>query len=297
MRNEQREAAKMKPIHIIFGLIAIVGLILAANSLFVVKETERTLVLALGKVEKQIAEPGLYMKKPFIQQIVKFDDRILYVDSQPEEIVTADKKRLVVDTFMRWRIQGAVKFYETQRTMSAGRAQLNTIMSSATKRTLARHPAQEVISGDRSTIMNAILVEARSEAERFGIHVIDVRIKRVDLPQENSLAIYNRMRAERNKEAKEIRAGGEEEAQRIRATAEKTRTILLADAEKKAQILRGEGDAKAIAIFADAFGQDAEFYGLSRTLEAYENSLARSGTTLVVDPDVDFLKLMENTNR
>mgnify|MGYP005838144229 CR=1 FL=1 len=286
----------MKPIHIILSLAAIVGLILLANSAFVVKETERTLVLALGKVDRQLETPGLYFKKPFIQQIVKYDDRVLYVDSQPEEIVTADKKRLVVDAFMRWRIDDAVKFYETQRTMSAGRAQLNTIMSSSTKRTLARHNAQDVISGERRTIMDAILEASRDEAERFGIRVMDVRIKRVDLPKENSLAIYNRMRAERNKEAKEIRAGGEEEAQRIRATAEKKRTVLLAEAEKKAQQLRGEGDAKAIKTFADAFEQGADFYRLSRTLEAYSNSLAKEGSTFVLDPDVDFLKLMESVN-
>lgn len=286
----------MKPIHAVFGLLAVIALILLANSAFVVKETERTLVLALGKVDRQIDEAGLYFRKPFVQQIVKYDNRVLYVDSQPEEIVTKDKKRLLVDTFMRWQIVDAVKFYETQRTMSAGRAQLNTIMSSATKRTLARHDAQEVISGERRTIMNAILEAARSEADRFGIQVVDVRIKRVDLPQENSLAIYNRMRAERNKEAKEIRAGGEEEAQRIRAKAEKERTVILADAEKQAQVLRGEGDAKAIKIFADAFGQDEDFYRLSRTLEAYSKSLAKQGTTFVVDPEVDFLKLMENVN-
>ena len=283
----------MKPIHMILSLVAIVAVILLANAAFVVKETERTLVLALGKVDRQIDAAGLYFRKPFIQQIVKYDDRVLYVDSQPEEIVTKDKKRLVVDTFMRWQIVDAVRFYETQRTMSNGRAQLNTIMSSATKRTLARHDAQEVISGERRTIMNAILEAARDEAERFGIDVVDVRIKRVDLPKENSLAIYNRMRAERNKEAKEIRAGGEEEAQRIRAKAEKTRTVLIADAERQAQALRGEGDALAIKIFADAFGKDTEFYRLSRTLDAYRASLAKQGATLVVDPEMEFLKLLQ----
>ena len=283
----------MKPIHMILSLLAIVAVILLANSAFVVKETERTLVLALGKVDRQIDDAGLYFRRPFIQQIVKYDDRVLYVDSQPEEIVTKDKKRLVVDTFMRWQIVDAVKFYETQRTMSTGRAQLNTIMSSATKRTLARHDAQDVISGERRTIMSAILQAARDEADRFGIDVVDVRIKRVDLPKENSLAIYNRMRAERNKEAKEIRAGGEEEAQRIRATAEKTRTVLIADAERQAQALRGEGDALAIKIFADAFGKDTEFYRLSRTLDAYRASLAKQGATFVVDPEMEFLKLLQ----
>jgi len=281
----------MKPIHMIFGITGIIALILVANSAFIVTETDRALVLSLGKVDRQVEEPGLYFRRPFIQQLVKYDDRVLDLDSTPEEIVTKDKKRLVVDTFMRWRIEDATKFYETQGTMSSGRAQLNTIMSSATKRSLARHDAQEIISGERRNIMNSILAETREEASRFGIEVLDVRIKRADLPPENSQAVYNRMRAERNKEAKEIRAGGEEEAQKIRANAERERTILIADAENKSQMLRGSGDADAIKIFADAFGKSPEFYRLTRTLDAYRRSLAKENAMLVVDPETDFLKI------
>tara|TARA_Y100000782_G_scaffold41136_1_gene45686 strand:+ start:110610 stop:111470 length:861 start_codon:yes stop_codon:yes gene_type:complete len=283
----------MKPIHMIFGITGIIALILVANSAFIVTETDRALVLSLGKVDRQVEEPGLYFRRPFIQQLVKYDDRVLDLDSTPEEIVTKDKKRLVVDTFMRWRIEDATKFYETQRTMSSGRAQLNTIMSSATKRSLARHDAQDIISGERRNIMNSILAETREEASRFGIEVLDVRIKRADLPAENSQAVYNRMRAERNKEAKEIRAGGEEEAQKIRANAERERTILIADAENKSQMLRGSGDADAIKIFADAFGKSPEFYRLTRTLDAYRRSLAKENAMLVVDPETDFLKIFE----
>ncbi len=277
----------------IFTIFLIITGIVLANSTFIVTETERALVLSLGKVDKQVNKPGLHFRRPFIQQLVKYDDRILYLDSRPEEIVTKDKKRLVVDTFMRWRIEDAIKFYETQRTLQNGRAQLNTIMSSTTKRNLAREDAQEIISGERSNIMDSILNETREEAARFGIAVIDVRIKRADLPAENSQAVYNRMRAERDKEAKEIRAGGEEEAQKIRANAERERTILLADAEQKGQTLRGLGDAEAIKIFADAFGKNPEFYRLTRTLEAYRNSLAKEGTTLVVDPATSFLRIFE----
>ncbi|MBA43427.1 MAG: protease modulator HflC [Magnetococcales bacterium] len=283
----------MKPIHMIFGITGIIALILVANSAFIVTETDRALVLSLGKVDRRVEEPGLYFRRPFIQQLVKYDDRVLDLDSTPEEIVTKDKKRLVVDTFMRWRIEDATKFYETQRTMSSGRAQLNTIMSSATKRSLARHDAQDIISGERRNIMNSILAETREEASRFGIEVLDVRIKRADLPAENSQAVYNRMRAERNKEAKEIRAGGEEEAQKIRANAERERTILIADAENKSQMLRGSGDADAIKIFADAFGKSPEFYRLTRTLDAYRRSLAKENAMLVVDPETDFLKIFE----
>ena len=283
----------MKPIHMIIGILAAIGFVVLANSAFIVTETDRALVLSLGKVDRQVETPGLYFRRPFIQQLVKYDDRVLDLDSSPEEIVTKDKKRLVVDTFMRWRIDDATKFYETQRTLSRGRTQLNTIMSSATKRSLARHDAQDIISGERAKIMNNILDETRASAARFGIQVIDVRIKRADLPPENSQAVFNRMRAERNKEAKEIRAGGEEEAQKIRANAERERTILLADAEQKSQVLRGEGDAEAIKVYADAYGKSPEFYRLSRTLEAYRKSLAKSSTMLVVDPTTSFLKILE----
>ena len=283
----------MKPIHMIFGIVGAIAIIFVANSAFIVTETDRALVLSLGKVDRQVEDPGLYFRRPFIQQLVKYDDRVLDLDSDPEEIVTKDKKRLVVDTFMRWRIADATKFYETQRSMSGGRTQLNTIMSSATKRSLARHDAQDIISGERQNIMTNILAETREEASRFGIEVIDVRIKRADLPPENSQAVYNRMRAERNKEAKEIRAGGEEEAQKIRANAERERTVLIAEAENQSQMLRGSGDAEAIKIFADAFGKSPEFYRLTRTLEAYRNSLAKQNTMLVVDPETSFLQIFE----
>lgn len=284
----------MKPIHMILGIIGAITIVLVANSAFIVTETERALVLSLGKVDRQVEKPGLYFRRPFIQQLVKYDDRVLDLDSTPEEIVTKDKKRLVVDTFMRWRIADATKFYETQRSLSGGRAQLNTIMSSATKRSLARHDAQEIISGERRNIMTNILNETREQAARFGIQIVDVRIKRADLPHENSQAVFNRMRAERNKEAKEIRAGGEEEAQKIRANAERERTIMIADAEKKGQELRGSGDAEAIKTYADAYGQSPEFYRLARTLEAYRNSLAKESTMLVIDPETSFLNIFES---
>lgn len=283
----------MKPIHMIFGIVLAIAGVLLANSAFIVTETERALVLSLGKVDRQIEKPGLYFRRPFIQQLVKYDNRVLDLDSTPEEIVTKDKKRLVVDTFMRWRIADATKFYETQRSITSGRTQLNTIMSSATKRSLARHEAQDIISGERRKIMTNILTQTREEAARFGIQIIDVRIKRADLPTENSQAVYNRMRAERNKEAKEIRAGGEEEAQKIRANAERERTILIADAEKQSQELRGSGDAEAIRTYAEAYSKSPEFYRLARTLEAYRNSLAKESAMLVVDPETDFLKIFE----
>ena len=282
----------MKPLHILLGLIGVAALVVLLNSVFIVSETERALVLTLGKVDTEITQPGLKFKKPFIQQVVKYDNRILEMDSQPEEVVTQDKKRLVVDSFLRWRIADAKTFYETQRTLLSARSQLAVIVSSATKRTLAREDAHSIISGERGKIMDSILQETRSEAKRLGIEVVDVRIKRADLPAENSHAVYNRMRAERNKEAKEIRATGEEEAQKIRSNAERQRTVLLAEAERKAEGLRGEGDAEAIKVFADAFGKDPDFYNLTRTLQAYRKGLAKPDTLLVLDPSVDFMKTL-----
>jgi len=282
----------MKPLHILLGLVGVAALVVLLNSVFIVSETERALVLTLGKVDTEITQPGLKFKKPFIQQVVKYDDRILEMDSQPEEVVTQDKKRLVVDSFLRWRIADAKTFYETQRTLLSARSQLAVIVSSATKRTLAREDAHSIISGERGKIMDSILQETRSEAKRLGIEVVDVRIKRADLPAENSHAVYNRMRAERNKEAKEIRATGEEEAQKIRSNAERQRTVLLAEAERKAEGLRGEGDAEAIKVFADAFGKDPDFYNLTRTLQAYRKGLAKPDTLLVLDPSMDFMKTL-----
>ena len=273
-------------------ILAIIGAAIAitlASALFVVKETDRVLVLTLGKVEREISEPGLYVRKPFVQQTVQLDDRILMLDGEAEEVVTRDKKRILVDTFTRWRIADAISFYESVRTLENGRAQLRSIVNSATKRSLARNDMMTIVSGERRLVMSDILTEVREQAKTLGINVVDVRIKRADLPKENSLAVFNRMRAERNKEATDIRARGEEEAQKIRANAERERTVLLANAERDAMRLRGEGDAQAIRIFATAFEKAPDFYEFTRTLEAYRNSLSRQDTTILLDPKVKFL--------
>lgn len=275
---------------VILGLI-IVGIttVVSMNALFVVQETEQAMVLRFGKVDRLIAEPGLHAKIPFAQQVMFFDKRILETDSSPEEVQTEDKKRVVVDSFTRWRITDAEKFYQAVRSTSVAIQRVNAIVNSNIRRIVAREPLEELVTGNRIKLMNDIQTEATREAAPLGIEIVDVRIKRADLPEENSRAVFRRMQAERQKEAKEIRANGEEEAQKIRADAEKQRTILIAEAERDAQKLRGEGEGQAIKITAEAFQKDARFYEFLRSMEAYEGSLTED-TLMILDPTIPFLK-------
>lgn len=287
----------LKPVHMVAAIALAACALVMANCLFIVDQTHVALVLNLGKVNRVVMTPGLYIHSPFVENVVQFDSRILAVEGQQSEIVTKDKKRLVVDTFMRWRISDPTTFYETQRTIASADTQLLTIMSAATKRTLARFDLQHIISGERQEVMADILNQTREEAGRLGIKVVDVRIRRADLPQENSLAVYNRMRAERAKEAKQIRAQGAEASVKIRAEADRKKTVLLAQAEQQAQTLKGQGDGEATTIYAAAYDKDPKFYAFTKTLDAYKQSLARSGVTLVVDPKTDFLKLLGSANQ
>lgn len=264
--------------------------VLGVNSLFTVRETDQAMVLALGKVDRLIEEPGLKFKIPFYQQVEFFDKRVLETDSTPEEVQTLDKKRIVVDSFTRWKITDAQKFYQAVRTERSAITRMNLIVNSNIRRVVARETLEELVSGDRQRLMTDIKQEASKQAAPFGIEVVDVRIKRADLPGENASAIFRRMQAERQKEAKEIRANGAEDAQKIRADAEKQRTILLAEAERDAQKLRGAGDAEAIKITGRAFNRDADFYNFTRSLEAYEASLANDSTLMIVDDSLPFLK-------
>lgn len=273
----------MLMIVVAFGLF-----VLTVNTLFIVKETDQAMVLALGKVERLIDEPGLKFKIPFYQQVHFFDKRVLETDSSPEEVQTVDKKRVVVDSFTRWRIVDAQKFYQAVRTENSAVTRIDLIVNSNIRRVVARESLEELVSGDRQRLMNDIKAEASKQAAPFGIKVVDVRIKRADLPQENASAIFRRMQAERQKEAKEIRATGAEDAQKIRANAEKERTILIAEAERDAQSLRGAGDAEAIKITGLAFGKDADFYNFVRSLEAYEATLNDDNTLLILDDSLPF---------
>lgn len=271
---------------IVLGIGAIVG----ANSLFTVHETEQAIVIQLGEVRKVISEPGLNYKLPFVQNVVFLDKRIMETDSKPEEIQSSQKEPMMVDSFTRWRIVDARQFYKSVRTEGDAKKRIDIIVNSNLRQKLAQYTSKQIVSGDRDQIMQDILKSSKEAALPLGIEIVDVRIKRADWPANISQAVYQRMNAERNKEAKEIRAEGAEKAQGIRATSEKERTIILANAQRDAQKLRGEGDAESIRITAEAFGKDPEFYSFIRSLEAYEKSLMGSDTMMVLDPSVDYFK-------
>jgi modulator of FtsH protease HflC len=292
---------------IIGGLL--VGLFLLANSLFVVRQTEQALVLQFGKPIRAEQTPGLKFKTPFIQNVEYFDKRLLDFDAESKEVIAADQKRLIVDAFVRYRITDPLRFKQTVADERTMRSRLNSILESSLRQVLGSVPLSEMISEKRPEIMQDIreLVNAQAMGAKapavegeaattkggFGIEVVDVRIKRADLPPANSEGIYKRMQTEREREAKEFRAKGAEDAQKIRSQADKERTIILAEARKKADILRGEGDGQATKIFGDAFGQDQDFFQFYRTLQAYRKTLNQKDTTVIMSPDNEFLKYME----
>lgn len=271
------------------GIGAVAALVVLLNSVFVVREYEQAMVLQLGRVVRLVATPGLHLKVPLVEQLMFFDKRILETQSTPEEVQTLDKKRVVVDSFTRWRIKDAGQFYRAVRTETVAVQRLNTIVNSNIRSVVASLPLMELVKVRRSQVMNQILKMSAAEADALGIQIVDVRLKRADLPPENSEAVFRRMRAERQKEAREIRAEGGEAAQKVRAEAERTRTVLLAEAERDAQKLRGEGDGAAMRISGQAFGQDPGFFKLTRSLEAYKTALQPSNTLFVLDPGTDFL--------
>lgn len=280
------------PIALVAGIIV---LILAGSSLFVVNQAEQALVLRLGAHRATIKDPGLHIKIPFIEDVVRYDNRLLALDPPDEQIILGDQKRIVVDTFTRFRIANPLKFYQSVRTETQARAQLSQIVSSAMRRVMGQVMLQSLLSDERANIMNQIQHEVAERAENeLGLQIVDVRLRRADLPEETSQSIYDRMKSERERQAKEARAQGYEWGQQIRARADRERTVILAEAQRQAQIERGQGDAEANRIFAEAFGKDPQFFALYRSLQAYRDSLADGGTTLVLSPDSEFLKVMSN---
>ncbi|MCZ6721060.1 MAG: protease modulator HflC, partial [Proteobacteria bacterium] len=254
----------------------------------------QALLLQLGEPLGVKTKPGLYVKWPFMQNVEMFDKRILDYDVPVEEVITSDRKRLVVDTFARYRIVDPLKFFQSVGTEAVVRNRLGAILNARTREVLGRVPLITVVSGERAGLMSSIAALVNQEARSFGVDVIDVRIKRADLPQENSQAIYLRMQTEREREARGYRAQGAEMAQRIRASAERDRTVILAEAQRDAQFLRGEGDAEAIRIFAEAFNQDPDFFAFYRSMEAYRKSLNKDDTTMVLSPESEFFEFFGN---
>jgi len=263
-------------------------------SLFTVKEINQAIVLQFGDPKKVIAEPGLQVKIPFIQNVVFIDRRILSLDPQPEEVIASDQKRLIVDAYARFIIVDPLKFYVSVGNEMVARSRLATIINSRLRSVLGKHSLATLLSEDRSKQMAIIQDGVNVEAEKFGITIIDIRIKRADLPHANSEAIYKRMQTEREREAKEFRARGAEMAVTITSTADKEVTVLLANAKKQSEIMKGEGDGRRNKIFAEAFGKDPEFFAFYRSMQAYETALIGGDTSLILSPDSDFFKFFGN---
>ena len=267
---------------------------LAFFSIFIVKEVNQAIVLQFGDPKKIILKPGLNFKIPFIQNVVYLDKRILNLDTPPEEVIASDQKRLIVDAFARFQIVDPLKFYISVGDERVARSRLSTIINSRIRNVLGQEELQTLLSKDRSKQMALIKDGVNAEAQNFGINIVDVRIKRADLPQANSDAIYRRMQTEREREAKEFRAEGAEMAVTITSTADKEVTVILADAQKQSEIMKGEGDGARNKIFANAFGQDPEFFAFYRAMQAYEKALIGGETSLILSPDSEFFKFFGN---
>ena len=277
-------------------LIPLIILIFATLyfSIFIVKEINQAIVLQFGDPKRIIEKPGLNFKIPFIQNVVFLDKRILNLDTPPEEVIASDQKRLIVDAFARFQIVDPLKFYISVGNERVARSRLSTIINSRIRNVLGRQRLQTLLSEDRTKQMSLIQDGVNVEAENFGINIVDVRIKRADLPPANSEAIFRRMQTEREREAKEFRAKGAEMAITITSTADKEVTVILAEAEKKSEIMKGEGDGQRNKIFAGAFGQDPEFFAFYRSMQAYEKALIGGETSLILSPDSEFFKFFGN---
>ncbi len=274
---------------LLIGLI-LVAIVVLTQSVFTVDETEEALVLQLGKpVHNDPLGPGLHFKLPLVQDVVYFESRILDYDAKPEEITTEDKKYMNIDSFAKWRVANPLVFYQKVRTIPGAQARLDDIIRSQLRVSLGRYTLIEVVSRKRPEIMANVTARTKKQLEPYGIEVIDVRIKRTDLPPENATAIFGRMKAERQRQAKQYRSEGQEASDRIKAQADKERSIILAEAEKESQVLRGQGDAKATAIYAEALGQSPEFYAFKRSLDAYRKSFNKK-SRFIFTPETPFLK-------
>jgi modulator of FtsH protease HflC len=270
----------------------IVILMLVTQSLYTIAEWQQGLILQFGAHVRTIEKPGLNFKYPFVQDLLVFDKRILAAEARPSEYITLDKKRLTVDTVSRWKIVHPLEFYQTVRNHSGATARLNEIISARLRQEIANHDFKQFIREERQKITEKVTTETKHAAKGFGISVIDVRIKRVDLPEDVQASVFARMKAERERIAKRYRAEGEEKGREIRAGADKEREIIFAEAYRQSEVLRGEGDAEATDVYADAYGKDEEFFSFYRHLEVYRKVLI-SDTTLLLRPDSPLLKYLD----
>lgn len=274
----------------ILGIIVLIGGVMAFSALFTVHQTQQALVLQFGEPKRVVKEAGLHFKLPFIQNVIFLDKRMLSHEGAGEEVIASDRKRLVVTSFLRYRIEDPLRFYQTVGNENVARQRLNALLTSSLRQVIGTVPLQSVLTGERAELMSQIASRVNGEAKDLGITISDVRIKRADLPEANNQAIYARMNSEREREAREFRAQGAEISQRIRSRADREKVVLVAEAQKQAQILRGEGDGNAVRIFAEAFGTDIDFFTFYRSMQAYRESLGGEDTTMVLSPDSDFFQ-------
>ena len=278
------------------GLLAVV--VLASMALFTVDQRERAIVFQLGEVKEVITTPGLHFKWPLIQNVRYFDARILTLDTpDTERYITSEKKNLLVDTFVKWKINDARQYYISVGDEAQAQTRISQTVNATLREEFGKHTVQEVISKDRDEIMKIVRERANQDASKIGVTIIDVRLKRVDLPQEVSESVYKRMDAERKSVANQLRSEGSSEAERIRAEADKEREVIIANAYKEAQRIKGEGDAKAAAIYAQAYSQNPEFYAFYRSLEAYRSSFKNRSDVLVLEPNSEFFKYLKGPGK
>jgi modulator of FtsH protease HflC len=274
----------------ILAAIVLVALILAYGALFTVYQTRQALVVRLGQPVRVVTEPGLHFKIPLIDSVIHIDKRILDLENPAQEVIASDQKRLVVDAFARYRINDVLRFYQSVGSVERMNSQLSILLNSALRRVLGEATLTHVVRDERSQLMARVRDQLDTEAQAFGIQVVDVRIRRADLPEQNSQAVYQRMQTERQREAAEFRAQGSQRGQEIRARADRDVTVLLADATSTAESVRGEGDGERNRIFAEAFGRDADFFSFYRSMQAYEAGLKSGDTRMLLKPDSEFFR-------
>ena len=274
----------------VIAVLAVVLVIIGYSSLFTVYQTRLALVVRLGQPVRVVTEPGLNFKVPLIDSVIYIDKRILDLENSSQEVIASDQKRLVVDAFARYRINDALKFYQAVGSIEGANSRLSTLLNAALRRVLGEATLTHVVRDQRAQLMARVREQVDKEAAAFGITIVDVRIRRADLPEQNSQAVYQRMQTERQREAAEFRANGSQKSQEIRAKADRDVTVLLAEALSKAEQTRGEGDAERNRIFAEAFGKDPDFFSFYRSMQAYEAGLRRTDTRMVLSPDSEFFR-------
>ena len=283
----------------LLGAVLVTALVVLAMSMFTVDQRQFAVVFQLGEVKRAISEPGLYFKVPMVQNVRYFEKRIITLDNaEPERFITSEKKNVLVDSYIKWRIVDPKLYYiSVSGDESRAKTRLNQTVNAGLREEFGKRTVHDVVTGERDKIMEQMREKADSDARKIGVQIVDVRVKRVELPTEVSDAVYRRMEAERKRVANELRSEGSAEAEKIRADADRQREIIIAEAYRDAQKIKGEGDAKATSTYAQAFGQNTEFYAFYRSLEAYRGSFRNKGDILVVEPNSEFFKYMKSTGR